>query len=343
VTSRFLSLATEVPEHSLDSRQARAALAGLWPRLGSGEGGEDGATRFLAEPLERVLAPRGLGERMRAYAEHATGLASRAASCALARAGVGPGEVDVVISVSCTGYMVPSLDAYLVGRLGLRADVLRLPITELGCSGGCAALALADRHLRAFPAQRVLVVAVELPSLTFQAQDRSLDNLTACFVFGDGAGAAVLGGSAAGGRGLTIEAAASLLLPDSTGLLGYDLRDGGFHVVLDRRLPRVIRSRLRPIVDDFRARVGLGRADFVAAHGGGPRILDAVQEALDLEPEALEVSRKAYLRVGNVSSASILFALDDLAGSLDGERREGLGIAFGPGVSVELMHLRWQP
>ena len=248
----FLGFGTALPEHTIDGEASLAALSAYWPRLRGAT--PEPLTRHLVAPVEWLLEPRSLGETMRAYAEHAPRLAREATCRALTAAGVGPAEIDLVVSVSCTGYLVPSLDVQLAAEIGLRQDVTRLPLTELGCSGGAAGIAAAHRHLAAFPHDRVLVVAVELPTLTFQRDDRSFDNLTAAMVFGDGAGAAVLGAEPPGASGrLQVRGAASRLLPASAGALGFDLRDGGFHVVLDRRVPRLIERSLRAVVEIGRA------------------------------------------------------------------------------------------
>jgi len=305
---------------------------------------EAGGVRYLAEDPARLLEGRGLSETTALYARHATDLTESAARQALTGAGLSPQRIDVIISVSCTGYLVPSLDVTLMERLGLRADVVRIPITELGCSGGAAAIALGHRHLAAYPDQHVLLVAVELPSLTFQPGDASLDNLTASMVFGDGAAAAVMsGGAPTDAPGLTVEAAASHLVAGTTAALGYDLRDDGFHVVLDRRLPRIIGRSIGEVVEAFMERVGMERVDFLAAHGGGPRVLDAVQAALKLSDPLLAPSRKTYAEIGNVSSASIFFTLGALLPCLGSQPLQGLGLGLGPGVSIELMQLAWKP
>src|SRR5919109_3741994 len=150
--SPILSVATAVPEHRLEAADALAQLRRFWPQLDRLEDGDAGlGTRYTCEPVDRLLKPRPLGETQTAYLEHARGLASSCARKAIRSAGMEAGDIDLVISVSCTGYAVPSLDVYLAGELGMRSDVLRLPITELGCSGGSAALALAHRHLAGFP------------------------------------------------------------------------------------------------------------------------------------------------------------------------------------------------
>ena len=329
--SQILGLGTALPPHRLDPEPSGELLRRVFPRLRGSE--LQPVTRYLVDEPDRLLCPRPLGQSMRVYAEEASRLAGEASRCALTRAGVAPGDIDAIISVSCTGYLVPSLDVRLVHDLGLRADVVRLPITELGCSGGLAALSLAHRHLEARPGDRVLVVAVELCSLSFRPHDASLDNLMASMVFGDGSGAAVLGGGLGAG-GLELVAASQRLLPHSAGYLGFALEDDGFHVVLDSRLPRVLASGLEPAVEEF-WRDG-AEPSFYAVHAAGPRVFDAVEGALGLPPDALAPSRHLFEQVGNLSSASILFALADL----DEAVGDGLALAFGPGVTVELARLR---
>ena len=333
--SVFMGFGTALPEYTIDGAETMALLATFWPHLRGAT--PEPVTRHMVAPADWLIRPRSLDETMRAYGRHAE-LLARLASCrALDVARVRPEEIDMVISVSCTGYMVPSLDVRLAAEMGLRSDVIRLPITELGCSGGAAAVAAGHRHLAAFPDHRVLIVAVEVASLTFQRGDRSIGNLTASLVFGDGAAAAVMGGAAAA-AGLTVRGAASQLLPESSGVLGFDLRDGGFHVVLDRRLPQLIERNLGPVVAGFRDSQGIEQVDFYAVHAGGPRVFDAVDAALGLPAHALTLSRRVFREVGNLSSASILYSLAALARAPG----EGLALAFGPGVSIELTHLRWE-
>lgn len=340
--SAFLSIATALPEHRLEAADALERLRRYWPQLERlGEAEASLGTRYLCEPIEHVLVRKTLDDLRARYLAHARRLARSAAEKALTGAGVNGRDVDLIITVSCTGYLVPSLDVYLAEDLGLRPDVIRVPITELGCSGGSAAIAMAHRHLAAYPRDRVLVVAVEVPSLSFQATDRSPDNLTACLVFGDGAGAAVLSRADGDSPGLHVTRTASHLVPGTAGVLGFELRDGGFHVVLDRRLQRVLMRELRPVVDAFVAGDGATAPAFFAIHAAGPRIFDAVQAALSLPEGALDVSRRTFARVGNASSAAIFFALEELLSSPPTGRGTGLGIGLGPGVTIELMQLCW--
>lgn len=333
MSSGVLAIATAVPEHRLDAAEALVHLRRFFPQLEKMDGDLAAlGSRHTCEPVEELLRPRGLTELGQAYLKHAKELALTAACRALRNAGLRGSDIDLVVTVSCTGYLVPSLDVHMAAELGLRPDVLRLPITELGCSAGSAAIAAAHRHLVAYPDDHVLVVAVEVPSLSFQRADRSLDNLTGCLVFGDGAGAAVLG---RGGR-LRVVRTASYLVPNTADVLGFDLRDGGFHIVLGRRLPRILRQALPALV------AGFGDAHaFYAVHAAGPRIFKAVEAALSLPPGALDLSREVFGEVGNTSSAAIFFVLEKLM--CGGTVGEGLGIGLGPGVSIELMRLAITP
>ena len=338
--SAILSVATSVPERRLEASEALDRLRGFWPRLAKlAEADAAIGVRYLCEPVEDLLRPRSLDVLRNSYMRHARRLAVDAAQQALDRARVHASEIDLIITVSCTGYIVPSLDVYMSEDLGFRNDIVRLPITELGCSGGAAAIAAAHRHLVGFPDQKVLVVAVELPSLNFHQTDASLDNLTACLVFGDGAGAAVLAKPDPEVDRLEVLQTASHLIPGTAHVLGFDLRDGGFHVVLDRRLPRILGRELRRVVERFLSASGLQEPDFYAVHAAGPRIFDSIQSALALKPGALDVSRQVFAEVGNTSSAAIFFTLEKLFAAEDPRVGEGLGIGIGPGVSLELMHL----
>jgi alkylresorcinol/alkylpyrone synthase len=338
--ARIAAMATAAPPITASADEVWAALAMArgrrLPRLSPPEGAR---TRQLAEPLSSLVRQRTQSQQTDAYLAHARTLSRQVCCEALEASRVERSDIGLIIGVSCTGVVLPSLDAELIPHLGLSSGVARLPITELGCGGGVAGLARAVDYLRAYPERAVLLFAVELPSLTFQPGDHSVDNLVASMVFGDGAGAAVL--RAGDGRtGWSIERCGTRLVPEDAGQLGYELRDGGLRVVLSRELPRVVECTLLPAVQSFLAEANceLADIDVVAAHPGGPRIFDAVQRALQLPPQALGTSRNVFERFGNASSAGIFFVLEALRAS----RVQGrvLAIAFGPGLSIELALMR---
>lgn len=348
--SRILSIATAVPPHSVTAEEAQAHLLPYFESRG-----EDPALieqifrnsqidqRCLAKPQEFYLRERSLTARNKVYGEVAAELGVEVCRKALAKAGVEPREVDLVIDTSCTGIMIPALDATLVNALELRRDVVRLPLTEVGCAAGAVALSRADDYLRAYPEATVLVVSVELPSLTLQLDDGSRANMVSAALFGDGAAAAVLRGpGAAGGRGFEILGHRSALFPNTLDMMGFELRTEGFTIVLNRRIPALVKRELRGEVDSFLAGSGHTLADigFTVLHPGGSRVLDNVRDVLELTEPQVRSARDMLRRFGNLSSASVFFVARDVIQS--GEYADGdLGLlcAMGPGFAIELVLL----
>ena len=301
--------------------------------------------RYCIHPVESIIEPRTLDQVNRDYAEHAVRLGATVVEECLARAGMTAAQVDLFITVSCTGVMIPSLDAHLANRFGFRPDVRRLPITELGCAAGAAALGYATDHLRAYPGATALVVAVELPSLTFQRFDTSQANLISSILFGDGAAAVILTGDGAA-RGPRIGRTESFLFPHSLDAMGFDLQASGFYIVLSRDVPELIRREIRGLLDGFLARAGVRRRDLEAfiVHPGGQKLLTFIEEELELSAADTECSWHVLREYGNQSSASVLFVLHEwLARHEPPWRAHGLLAAFGPGFSANLALLHWEP
>ena len=298
--------------------------------------------RYSVFPVEHIIEPRPLARINQEYREKSIELGSRAAAEALVRAELEPADVDMIITVSCTGVMIPSLDAYLADDMGFRPDVRRLPITELGCAAGAAGLGRAWEHLRAFPDHTALLVSVELPSLTFQRKDFSQANLISVILFGDGAaGVVVTGRQAPGPRILASEC---YLFPHSRDAMGFDLRDSGFHIVLSKDVPQLIRERIKELADGFLARQGLSRGDISAfiLHPGGQKLLSFMEEELGLTRGDTEISWDVLRRFGNLSSASVLFILQEWLTKREMKPGSyGLLMAFGPGFTAEMLLLQW--
>jgi alkylresorcinol/alkylpyrone synthase len=298
--------------------------------------------RYSILPVDYLIEPRPLEQVSREYRDHALCLARRAAQEAMESAGIAASEVDLIITVSCTGFMIPSLDAYLAPEIGLRANVRRLPITELGCAAGAAGLTRAWEYVAAHHDSTALLIAVELPTLTFQRRDLSQANLISTILFGDGAAAAVVTGRPA--RGPRILDSESYLFPNSLGAMGFDLRDSGFHIILSREVPDMIRERIADLTDGFLARHKLTRGDVRAyvLHPGGQKLLRYMEEELGLSPWQTQPSWDVLRDYGNLSSASVLFVLHEWLARDEmraGER--GLLAGFGPGFSAEMLLLQW--
>ncbi len=301
------------------------------------------ATRSSVLPIEEIFREGSLSKKNRIYRESAIRLGTRVSREAIERAGLSPQDIDLIISVSCTGFMIPSVDAYLINAFGMRPDTKRLPITEMGCAAGAVALSRAREYLKGFPGHRVLILSVELATLTFQLDDASMDNIVSVALFGDGAAAAVLSGRAEG-EGPEIVDSQTTSLPQSTHLMGFDLGDKGFQIILSKEIPSAVRSRLRPIVEDFLRRSGRAFGDIthLLFHPGGKRILEVYRDELGVSDEALRFSHKVLRECGNVSSSTVLMILDETLRS--GAPRKGdvgLLMAMGPGFSIEQLLLHW--
>jgi alkylresorcinol/alkylpyrone synthase len=300
--------------------------------------------RYMARPIRDLMRMERFAERNDAWIEMAQQVGEAAARAALERAGLEPRDIDHIFFVSITGLATPSIDARLVNRLGLRLDVKRTPIFGLGCLAGAAGMARAADYLRGFPGQNVLMLAVELCSLTIQKDDLSVANIIATGLFGDGAAAAVLVGGAGERSGPRVVSTRSSFYPNTERMMGWDFTDTGFKVVLSAKVPEVVRGHLRKDVDGFLAEHGLDRSQVKhwAVHTGGPKVLQAFEGALELPANALRRSWESLRQTGNLSSASVLFVLRDLLESGEAKPGDyGLLAAMGPGFCAELVLLRW--
>jgi len=346
---RLAAIATAVPAHGATQAEARALVARMF------NGSEAGSERLLAVfdhsgiehrhfcmPLDWYTHEREFEEQNALYVEHALALGHTAAGRALERAGITPGDVDHIVYVSTTGIATPSLDARLSLALGCRPECRRTPLWGLGCAGGAAGLACARDLALADPAARVLLVAVELCSLTFRLEDMDKRNLVATSLFADGAAAVVVEGARAalrnGAATLELIGSHSMLWPDTIGMMGWNVSGRGLRVVFSRDIPSFVRERVRPSLEGFLGAHGLSLDGtlHVAAHPGGAKVLEAYAEALGQPPAAFAHAREVLREYGNMSSPTCLFVLErHLASGAIGPGEPVLVSALGPGFAAE--------
>lgn len=301
--------------------------------------------RSLALPLSRYPTLSGFTEANNAYLEVAVDLGEQAIRSALESANIAPQEVDTVVMVSSTGIAVPTIDARLMTRVGLRPDVKRVPLFGLGCVAGAAGMARVYDYLHGYPGDVAVLCSVELCSLTLQRDDTSIPALIGVSLFGDGAAAVVATGAErdAAGDGPRVLATRSRVVPETVDVMGWNVGSSGFQLVMTRDVPKMADEYLRGEVDDFLADHGLSLADVSTwiCHPGGPKVLDSVQASLDLPPEALWHSRESMRENGNVSSVSVLDVLRRTVAAPPPKGDVAVMLAMGPGFSFELLLLQW--
>lgn len=343
-----------LPEHTYAQAEITAAFAGVLGAVGSGRevlerlhANAGVSQRHLALPLERYWELADFGEANDEFIRVATQLGAHAVTKALAAAGVGPGDVDLIVSTTITGLAVPSLEARIAAEIGLRDDVKRVPLVGLGCVAGAAGIARVHDYLLGHPDDVAVLLSVELCSLTVQRDDASLANLVASGLFGDGAAAVVMVGSGrapglAAGQPCVV-ATRSRLYADTERAMGWDVGATGLRIVLGVEVPDLVRNNVRGDVDRFLGDHGLTRADigWWVAHPGGPKVLEAMEEALEVDRDALIVTWRSLDQIGNLSSASVLHVLADTLRDRTPEPDSwGLLLAMGPGFCLELVLLR---
>ena len=302
------------------------------------------SSRHLVLPLEQYATLTGFGQSNDLFIAHAVQLGAAALTGALLRAGIAPDEVDVVISTTITGVAVPSIEARIAQLVGLRPDVKRVPLFGLGCVAGAAGIARLHDYLVGHPNEVGALVSVEICSLTVQRDDRSVANLVASGLFGDGAAAVVAVGANRPEPGPRVLDSRSHLYPDSQRIMGWDVGAGGLKIVLDPQVPAIVKQYLGDDIRSFLAAHSLRVGDVGAwvSHPGGPKVIEAIEAELGLAGEPLELTRRSLDQIGNLSSSSVLHVLRD---TLDKRSltpgTPGMLMAMGPGFCSELVLLQW--
>lgn len=348
---RIASVGRALPPHFYDQDTLLAALRRRWAgqifnldRMERLHRNVLVGGRHLALPIEEYDGLTTWGKANDAWIRVAQEIGGTAVMDALDKAGLKTDDVDAIFSVSVTGIATPSIEARLINRLGLPTRIKRIPIFGLGCVAGAAGIARAADYVRAFPDQVAVLLSVELCSLTLQSEDLSIPNLIASGLFGDGAAAVVVVGAERAEPGPQIVATRSIFYPGSERVMGWDISENGFRIVLSADVPNVVRDYVRQDVDDFLAEHGLTRNDIASwvCHPGGPKVLEAMQETLELPDGALDVTWNSLRTVGNLSSTSVLLVLaDTLAEHRPPAGSYGMLMAMGPGFCSELVLLRW--
>ena len=350
MTPRILTTRTLLPE-CFYSAAAAAEIYQRWV-AGQSEAFRRKAARIFTAaaieekhtvvPVGELFKPRSIDESNGLYRQKAIELGSRLLKSTLKQAGLNPADLDLLITTSCTGFMIPSLDAYLIEELGLRADLRRQPITQIGCAAGVTGLVYAVDFLRAYPDKRAAVLSVEFPSNTMQPHNFSWDNVVGTAIFGDGLGCTLLGAGAK--HQPAVIDVAMQQTPGTTAVLGYSLTQSGFVMNLDPRLPQLIGANFMKVLEPFLGRNGLGLADidYFLVHPGGIKILETIAKQLSAYGKGVKLSETLMRRHGNMSSATIHFIMEDCFRQPIKGPAHAVVMSYGPGFSTHLALLHWE-
>lgn len=298
--------------------------------------------RYGIMDIEEVFTATSFEDKNNIYVREMKKLGTQVLQKALEKANWQPKDVDFIITVSCTGIMIPSLDAYLINSLGLRTDVVRLPVTEMGCAAGISGLLYAKQFLKANPGKKAAVIAVESPTATFQLNDFSMTNMVSAAIFGDGAACALLS-SAAEDEGPEMVAEAMYHFKDATHMMGFDVTNTGLKMILDPSVPQVIAEHFPDIIHPFLEAHGtsMEKVDKLIFHPGGRKIVETVENLFGAMGKNIEDTKTVLREYGNMSSVTVLYVLERFLKQPNQPGEQGLMLSFGPGFSAQRILLQW--
>lgn len=295
----------------------------------------------IMDPIEVFTNPS-FGDRNAIYIREVKKLGRQCLQKALVKANWQPTDVDFIITVSCTGIMIPSVDAYLINDLRMRQDIVRLPVTEMGCAAGISGIIYANNFLKANPGKKAAVIAIEAPTATFQLDDFSMVNIVSAAIFGDGA-ACVLLSSNESDEGVNILAEEMYHFYDATDMMGFELVDSGLKMILDKDVPEQIAKHFPAIVHPFleKSKITIDDVNHLIFHPGGKKIIQTVEELFGSVGKNIDDTKEVLKLYGNMSSATVLYVLERFmeAGLSKGEI--GLMLSFGPGFSAQRVLLEF--
>jgi alkylresorcinol/alkylpyrone synthase len=298
--------------------------------------------RYGIMDVDEVFTATSFEEKNNIYKREVKKLGTSVLNKALIEKNWDPASLDFIITVSCTGIMIPSLDAYLINQLNLKQDIVRLPVTEMGCAAGVSGLIYAQNFLKANPGKRAAVVAVESPAATFQLNDHSMANMVSAAIFGDGA-ACVLLSSEENATGPKIIGQEMYHFTEATHLMGFDLTNEGLKMILDPTVPEAIAAKFPDIIHPFLARYNsnIAKVDHLIFHPGGRKIIQTVENLFGKLGKSIDDTREILRLYGNMSSATVLYVLERFLMKNIDPGEQGLILSFGPGFSAQRVLIEW--
>ena len=347
---KIISVAKQLPKHSRETKDI-IPFVKLWMqdkdsrfqrkvlKLFEGAGVD---RRYSIMDPEEVFLNSSFEEKNKIFSREITTLAEQSLKKSLLKASLQPTDIDYIITVSCTGIMIPSVDAYLINSLKMKQDIVRLPVTEMGCAAGVSGIIYAKNFLKANPNKRAVVIAVESPTATFQLEDFSMANIVSAAIFGDGASSVILS-SYEKDKGPKIIDESMYHFYDSTHMMGFKLVNSGLQMILDKSVPETISNHFPMIIHPFLERNNLTIEDInhLIFHPGGKKIVQTVEDLFGSLGKNIDDTKEVLRLYGNMSSATVLYVLERFIAGNRKVGEKGLMLSFGPGFSAQRIILEW--